>query len=1508
MIGGTQMADSTNTLSIVLQGDATNAIESLKALSKTLKELKSAGSGLDGIRALSIGIGELATSANKLNDNKIRSTLKLCRGLSKLNEMRISRGLADSVSKIAAAFLNFQRVKSIHISPIIKSILQLSELKGLNLGTIAKNIERLSKVDMSSTAKYLKELAMAIKPLNANMGNVALGFSSMAKCGNQFVRQANKMAGGTRRNNKQLGVFSRWLKRSRELILLYSGAMIGSTRAITNFASKSMNFVENLNLFDVSMGKSAASAREFAEKVQDLMGIDMSSWVRQQGVFQQILTGFGLTNESATVMSKNLTQLSYDAASLFNLPIEEASRKFQSGIAGELEPLRRIGYALDEATLKHVALSNGIEGNIRDMTQSEKAYLRYLAIMEQSKNAMGDMARTIDTPANSMRILGLQLEQLGRSVGNVLIPILSSILPYLQAIVELAREAFEWVANLLGFELPKIDYSGVSTGVGKLGDAAEQAGGAMDNVGNSASKAKEKVKEFRNYLLSFDEMHVIPSTSKDENQSAGGSGGGKGLGGRGRIKGFEKLKLPEYDFLKGLKSKLSGIKEKLAGIRRAIGEAKDFIVRNWKAILALGIGVAILRFHKQLFKLIEFIPKLRGLSKVKDFFSKKWFDTFGVKFNEVFDRGKITTWGTNAKAMIMKVGISLVALAGETILVKDGFYRIGREGKSSLTGIIEVVSGITVAGAAMYAMWGPAGLLVAGIVAVGAAIAGLKQARYDNLMDTYVGRLRLTTAEAKELGRVLATTDFSMKINKLTTQTEEVERAFKNSISALEKYSSMKYRLSLGFKVDTEEIKNVAKNVYDTAQTYMNERSAQLKLAIDLNAGGNSPKWVQQIYDGLQTDLITKNAELHALGVKLNDIINNGFKDGEMLPDTQSKIDEVVSKIRAMQLEIQRRIDSEKWEALKLRLEFEAGNAGEKLDVESIKNTMKEVFDNIKESMRKEAESSAYDSKMVLEKFGTDVHEAFKEHLYRKMIEHTMPQVEEGLKFMFGKMTKEFGDGLGKIQELCKTGFYGLVSTMGIVRELKMPEINFGSANTDKLAGWFSDVESTISKGHKFLEQKLRTISPDLYETVTHYWEQLKPQAEQIGKLIADIKRSGQRIPDTLRKVMTDYSNIRMLNDAGYAQAKAIADGISSKEGLKALMKFPEAIKKMSIAAKTEFLGNFNFDRDAAGKIVSLKSTITGEVIKMTPELETVFREAGLKMGGALNKSQQEELEKTLRKLKELKDGTIENAKNVEEASEKFGQSTERLSKDLQNSTAEMGEAVSESSKLIADKMDELNLIVPRTGESVQSTIRMMVEGINDQWGNINVDSLSARVREMVRNGTIALEDFKGDFISAMRRLVEEAVGEVNGITLALQKAFRGMANLSKNEMVYSSRHGTTIEQRIPGTKWGMGPTFSQFATGGFPTSGELYMANENGESEYIGRVGSKAAVANNDQIVESISKAVFDAMMNAKNENDSKGDYLQINIDGTTKIDGFIKEIKRKNQRAGKIIIPVEV
>ena len=334
------------------------------------------------------------------------------------------------------------------------------------------------------------------------------------------------------------------------------------TDVVGSWITKSNDYVENLNLFTVSMGEYASSAQQYAEQVGDVLGIDPSTWMRNQGVFMTLGTGFGVAADRAATMSQQLTQLGYDISSFFNVSVEDAMQKLQSGISGELEPLRRLGYDLSQAKLEATALSLGIDKAVSSMTQAEKAELRYYAIMTQVTTAQGDMARTLDAPANQLRIMKAQLEQAARALGNIFIPALNAVLPYAIAAVKVIRLLANAIANLVGFTLPEVDYSGVT-------------GGASD-ASDTLNEATDSAKKFKKMLLGIDELNVM--SDKDSGSSDDSSTGG----------GFN-FELPTYDFIgEATNSKINEVVEKMKEWLGITGE-----INSWSDLFDTRLGTIL---------------------------------------------------------------------------------------------------------------------------------------------------------------------------------------------------------------------------------------------------------------------------------------------------------------------------------------------------------------------------------------------------------------------------------------------------------------------------------------------------------------------------------------------------------------------------------------------------------------------------------------------------------------------------------------------------------------------------------------------------------------------------------------------------------------------------------------------------------------------------------------------------------------------------------------------------
>lgn len=532
------MADNVEIQGLEFQivNDSTQAVAGLQSLINTLNRLKTAtNGGVTGLSKTAQGIRELSNSLKGLNSGdasqKITRLTNTLTALSQVGNVKISSSIANQLTAINTALAGLKWTDGDKLTSLANGLRPLSELGKANMTTFINQLSKLPKViedleaaDIDKFTQQMTALAAAMKPFADEMQKVSNGFSVFPSKIQKLITSTEKYNTSARKATFTTGKFTSGLKALNVAAVAITFRKIG--HFIAQAVTESNKYQEDLNLFTVALGQYAAEAQNYAEKVSDVMGIDPAQWLRNQGVFNTLLTGFGDTADRAQLMSQNLTQLGYDISSFFNISIEDAMQKLQSGISGELEPLRRLGYDLSQARLEQTALNLGIKESVANMTQAEKAELRYYAIMTQVTTAQGDMARTLEAPANQLRILQAQLTQAARAIGNIFIPALNAILPYAIAVVQVIREIANALANLAGFKLTDVDYSGVNS-------AAVGAGSLADNLDDAAGAAKK----LKQYTAGFDELNVFaPNT---------GSGSGAGAGGAG---GFD-FDLPTYDFL-----------------------------------------------------------------------------------------------------------------------------------------------------------------------------------------------------------------------------------------------------------------------------------------------------------------------------------------------------------------------------------------------------------------------------------------------------------------------------------------------------------------------------------------------------------------------------------------------------------------------------------------------------------------------------------------------------------------------------------------------------------------------------------------------------------------------------------------------------------------------------------------------------------------------------------------------------------------------------------------------
>lgn len=535
------MADNVEMQGIEFQivNDSSAASAGVEVLAKKLAELKASISGsTTALSKVAAGIAGIKNAVNGVKTSNFESQMsRISASLAKLkvqtDNLKISSSIGNQLTEIGKAVKDIPDGSGSKLTQLADSLKPLGELGKAQMTSFINQLKKLPEVtreletvNFDRFTKQMQYLATAMKPLADEMSRVSAGFSAFPSRIQRLIESTEQYGGTIQRATGQTNLLWKSLK-GAVAFTLYRKAYTGLA-SMLNTASK---YTETINLFTASMGEYAKEAYDFAKKASDVMGIDISDWMQNQGVFNTIITGFGVSGEKAAFMSKNLTQLGYDLASFYNIDVVSAMQKVQAGISGELEPLRRLGYDLSAAKLQEEAAALGISKKVSAMDQAEKSMLRYHAIMTQVTVAQGDMARTLEAPANQLRVLGSQVNLAAREIGNIFIPALNAILPYAIAAVKAIRALAASIANLFGIQMASVDYSGISG----AGSAAEKLDKDLSSAGGSAA-------ELKNQLAGFDELNVIQSTS-------GGGGGIGGVGGIGSGE-LEDMELPGYDFIK----------------------------------------------------------------------------------------------------------------------------------------------------------------------------------------------------------------------------------------------------------------------------------------------------------------------------------------------------------------------------------------------------------------------------------------------------------------------------------------------------------------------------------------------------------------------------------------------------------------------------------------------------------------------------------------------------------------------------------------------------------------------------------------------------------------------------------------------------------------------------------------------------------------------------------------------------------------------------------------------
>lgn len=317
--------------------------------------------------------------------------------------------------------------------------------------------------------------------------------------------------------------------------------------------------VADLNRTRVVMGKAADEAFKYAEAVEQSLGIRKADFLGLQSTFYTIAEGTGIASDKALIMSRNLTQLSYDMASFYNsTDVDYYAGVLRRAMTGSIESLQDLGFAVRETDLKNIAANEGINASVRNMNSATKTMLRYNAVMNQQQYIQGNFIRTTYTLSTAQIKLDSMLKGLYETLGTLIYPIAMKIIPVLTALVQLIRDAMYSLAAALNIQLPEIKIDNPDTS-------------GLEDIEKAAKDADKAINK-----LSIDELNVL---------SQGTGGTTEGADFTSMIDPYDYNWLKDYD-VEAIQAKFENLKAKLeplAPLFEGIGNGIKIIVDMVKA-------------------------------------------------------------------------------------------------------------------------------------------------------------------------------------------------------------------------------------------------------------------------------------------------------------------------------------------------------------------------------------------------------------------------------------------------------------------------------------------------------------------------------------------------------------------------------------------------------------------------------------------------------------------------------------------------------------------------------------------------------------------------------------------------------------------------------------------------------------------------------------------------------------------------------------------------------------
>lgn len=659
------MADTIDSLQIEIDAKATKANDAIDRLVGKLDRLTTSLGRVNGtnLNGLANGVQRLGSAMQVMNTIKTADFTRLATNLTKLGTVNVSalNSAASSMSHLTRAFNSLGTV-SANAQAVGEMAKNIAKLGNKSVQTAIANIPQLATAmnNLMTTLSRSPQVSQNVIQMTNALANLASQGSKVGSASNSIVRGLNRTSTSANTARKSFGGLASAIGKFYATYFMVIRGLKGLWSSIESTA----DYIEAYNYFNVALGKIGSdwshqfekygydNAESYAdsfgtrlsERLGELSGLQVTlgadgkgllteSGMKNLGLNIQEITQYasqlasvtnsvGQTGEVSLAVASSFTKLAGDISSLFNVDYSSVSKNLQSGLIGQSRALYKYGIDITNATLQTKAYELGLSKAVSEMTQAEKMQLRMIAILDQSKVSWGDLANTINSPSNMIRQFKNNLKETGMVLGQLFIPALQKVLPFLNGFTIAVKNFLVSIAKFLNI---KIDFDAFGQGYSDVGDEVEGVADAYDDATSSAKK-------FKSVTLGIDELNI------NAPQEDGGGGSGNTPSGGGIdltdeiIKATEEYEKVWNEAFKKMESKVQEFSKKITSfLSPALNAIRNFLKNAFSGnFLAAGINVS--QFVNSILDMIQQVLNAIDFKKIGEMFGNFFYGSLAESF------------------------------------------------------------------------------------------------------------------------------------------------------------------------------------------------------------------------------------------------------------------------------------------------------------------------------------------------------------------------------------------------------------------------------------------------------------------------------------------------------------------------------------------------------------------------------------------------------------------------------------------------------------------------------------------------------------------------------------------------------------------------------------------------------------------------------------------------------------------------------------------------------------